>query len=171
MNTRNRILSGVLLVFPALVWSAEPAPTAKAEKPVFNLESARVKESISAAARAQDDSTAQLAAANSAEAQPPVSLRGQTTIPFRAPLRPHHVKCDNIDCIAYSADDVPLYSVPRSQYSGDRLEEGKRDAWLSCQSRDNMLSTFERYDKCRGVTIGLPLTFGNSVTAAPGLSF
>jgi hypothetical protein len=81
------------------------------------------------------------------------------------------VKCDNIDCIAYSADDAPLYSVPRSQYYGDRLEESKRDAWLSCQSRDNLLSTFERYDKCRGVTIGLPLTFGNPVIAAPGLSF
>ena len=172
MNTRLWILSGVLLAFPALGWSADPAPAAKVEKPTFNLKSAQVQESIRAAARAQSEATPQVAAAPSADAAQPIVLGTQTSIPFRALRRPHHVKCDNIDCVAYTADDVVLYSVPRTQYYGQRMDDGsKSDAWLSCQSQDDLLTTFERYDKCRGVTIGLPLTFGNTVIEVPGLTF
>jgi hypothetical protein len=172
MNTRTWILSGVLLVAPLPGWSAEPAPATVPGKPVFNLKSERVQELVRSVAKSQDDSNARAAVENAPEVSQPFVLRGQTTIPFRAPIRPHHVKCDNFDCIAYSADEVALYSVPRSQYYGDRLDgNNKMDGWLSCQSRDNLLTTFERYDKCRGVTVGLPLTFGNTVIGAPGLRF
>jgi hypothetical protein len=172
MNTRIWILSGVLLTFPVLGWSGEPHSSATSGKPVFNLKSARVQESIRTAARTHVDIKPEVAAVKSADEPPPIALAGQTSIPFRAPLRPHHVKCDNASCTAYTADDATLYSVPRSQYYGERIEgSNKMGAWLTCQSRDNLLTTFERYDKCRGITIGLPLTFGNTVVAAPGLSF
>jgi hypothetical protein len=171
MNTRKWILSGVLLAFPVLGWS-DPASSAKPEKPTFNIKSAQVQESIRAAARMHYEGSPQAAAAKSPDVVQPIVLGNQTSIPFRVLRRPHHLKCDNIDCIAYTADDVALYSVPRSQYYGERTDgANSSDEWLSCQSRNNMLSTFERYDKCRGITIGLPLSFGNTTIAAPGLSF
>ena len=63
--------------------------------------------------------------------------------------------------MAYTADDFALFSVPRDQYYGV-ASGGLGEDWLSCQSHDDLLTTFERYDKCRGITIGLPpVGFGN----------
>ena len=84
--------------------------------------------------------------------------RGRTLpgIPFRAPRRVHHMDCDSFNCVAYTADDQALYTIPREQYFGINADD-PQEAWLSCQSGNDLLTTFERYDKCRGVTIGLPL--------------
>jgi len=150
------------MAFAVPAWSVEAAPPAKTAKPVLSLQAPEVQKVIRAAAQAPSD-TAQL---NSAP-----TLGDQVTIPFRAPRRPHHMECDNISCVAYTADDVALYTVPRAQYYGDRVHgDHAAGEWLSCQSRDNLLTTFQRYDKCRGITIGLPpLAVGDTLIAAPGI--
>jgi hypothetical protein len=123
-----------------------------------------VQKAIRAAAKAPPDTAA-------ANAAPAVTLGEQVAIPFRAPRRPHHMECDNISCVAYTADGVALYTVPQAQYYGDRAPGGNAaNEWLSCQSRDNLLTTFQRYDKCHGITIGLPpLAMGDTWIAAPGI--
>jgi hypothetical protein len=163
MNTRTWMLIGALLAVAAPGWTAEPA-AAKPDRPVLSLQAPEVQKVIRAVAKASPDAT-ELKPASA------VTLGDQVTIPFRAPRRPHHMECDNISCVAYTADDVALYTVPREQYYGERAPGvNAADEWLSCQSRDNLLSTFQRYDKCRGITVGLPpLALGDTLIAAPGL--
>jgi hypothetical protein len=145
------MLIGTLLAGSAPGWPVEPAPPpAKTSQPVLSLHAPEVQKVIRAAAKTPAD-TAPLNLA------PAVTLGGQVTIPFRAPRRPHHMQCDDSTCVAYTADDVALYTIPRYQYYGDRAPaDPTAGEWLSCQSRDDLLTTFERYDQCRGITIGLP---------------
>jgi hypothetical protein len=186
MKTRTWMLIGALLAMPALGWSEEPAKLAaspgavpaavtvtKAERPTLNLHTVEVQKIIRDSAQEQMATAPPSADALMLDQSPVAQLVDQVTLPFRAPRRPHHLACDSFNCVAYSADDVALYSVPREQFYGASAPgNDTKDAWLSCQSRDNMLSTFERYDKCRGVTIGLPpVALGNTVIAVPGLTF
>jgi hypothetical protein len=90
-------------------------------------------------------------------------------IPFRAPRRPHHMDCDSFNCVAYTADDEALYTIPRDQYFGVNSNDPQK-AWLSCQSGNDLLTTFERYDKCRGVSIGLPLQGHDLIVDLPKLT-
>lgn len=48
---------------------------------------------------------------------------------------------------------------------------GTKDEWLTCQSGNDLLTTFERFDKCRGVSIGLPVQFGGTMINLPLLDF
>ena len=157
MKTHTWMLVGTMLALPALGLAqehaaAKPAPAASTPvaKPTFDLRNAGVQDVIRANAVAQqplpnDD----LAASESKNLKP---------LPFRAPRRLHHMDCDSFNCVAYTADDVALYTIPRDQYFGVRAGGGNpQEDWLSCQSGNDLLTTFERYDKCRGVSIGLPL--------------
>jgi hypothetical protein len=157
------MLIGTLMTGAAPGWPAEPAAPAQAREPVLSLQAPEVQKVIRAAAKTP--------AGTAPSAAPAVTLGDQATIPFRAPRRPHHIECDNISCIAYTADDVALYTVPRDQFYGERAPgEHSAGEWLSCQSRDNLLTTFQRYDRCRGITIGLPpLGVGDTLIAAPGI--
>ena len=170
MKTRTWMLIGALLALPAAGWADETAkpvvPPASAP-PALNLQAAEVQNIIRATAREQMES-APLANATSLLVQPQASTLGkQTSIPFRAPRRFDHLKCNSDDCIAYNADDVPLYTIQRSQVYGSSGEKSA-DEWLSCQSHDNLLTTFERYDKCRGISIGIPsAAFDNVILDLP----
>ena len=91
-------------------------------------------------------------------------------IRFRAPRRVHHTKCDGEDCVAFSADNEALFSMNRdlrndlASMSNEQLD----DAWLSCQDTNNLLSTFERFDRCRGIRIGTPpLNLGGAQLKLP----
>lgn len=97
---------------------------------------------------------------------PAITRPDLQSIPFRAPRRLHHMDCDSFDCVAYTADNQPLYTIPREQYLGINTDNSK-EAWLSCQSGDDLLTTFERYDKCRGVSIGLPLQTHDVIVNLP----
>ena len=174
------MLIGALLAIPALGWSGEPAKIVhaavalpKANEPALNLQAAEVQKIIRASAKEQAAS-APLGPDTLVSYQPQMAkLGGEAMVPFRAARRPHHLVCDSFNCVAYTADDVALYGVPREQYYGQN-EPGidTKDGWLSCQSHGNLLTTFERYDKCRGITIGLPpVALGNTVIAVPGLTF
>lgn len=65
---------------------------------------------------------------------------------------PATIECRLFDCIAYDAQRNVISSQPTASAQLD----GTNQTWLSCQSSGNdMLSTFERFDHCRGVDIGI----------------
>jgi len=163
MKLSIRILMSGLLAMPALGLTGDhldskPAPA----KPTFDLKTAGVKDVIR---------THALAEAASEKTDPAESAATDLKpLPFRAPRRVHHMECDSFNCVAYTADNDALFSVPRDQYFGVRENDGSRDSWLSCQSGNNLLSTFERYDKCRGVSVGIPVQMHDVIVNVPVIS-
>jgi hypothetical protein len=134
--------------------------------PSFNLHDGNVQKIVAAAARQQTESApARNADSDATAPTAPLEIR------FKAPRRVHHLDCDSFDCVAYNADDIALFTIPREQYYGVHGDK-PADAWLACQSGNDLLTTFERYDKCRGITIGLPPAgFGNVSLDPPKLRF
>lgn len=134
-----------LLVLPAWASASEPV------KPGFDLRNASVQGILRAAAADHATETPEKETGSRIEAQ-------LADLHFRAPRRVHHTKCDGEDCIAYTADNEPLFSMDRelrrdlASMSTEQLD----DAWLSCQDTNNLLSTFERFDRCRGIRVGPP---------------
>jgi hypothetical protein len=180
MKTRTRMLWVALLVLPAVAWSGEtakPAPIdsnavetgSRAVPPALKLglHDASVQQVIRASAQQQVNSTSP---GPDSPDQSLVTARGdEMKLRFRAPLRPDHINCDILNCVAYTADDVALYTIPREQYFAPHGIT-PQDEWLSCQSHDDLLSTFERYDKCRGISIGIPpVAIGNVQLDLPKL--
>lgn len=172
MKTRTWMLIGALLAFPASGWpdeAAKPAVPPKSPPPALNLQAVEVQNIIRASAQKQIETAPPASGASLRDQPQTTALGAQTSIPFRAPRRFDHLKCDSYDCVAYNADDVALYTIPRSQVYGPRGDK-PADEWLSCQSRDNLLTTFERYDKCRGISVGIPsATIGNVTLELPKL--
>jgi hypothetical protein len=150
MKLRTRMMMSALLALPTLSFAGDPAVAKPAvSRPALDLKAAGVQGVIRSHAVAQSSADKPLPReAAPAEIKP---------IPFRAPRRVHHVDCDSFVCVAYTADNDALFSIPRDQYFGVSGDGGSRDSWLACQSGNDLLSTFERYDKCRGVSIGLPV--------------
>jgi hypothetical protein len=167
MNAPARLLATVLVVLPVLAWpedqpvtATQPA-TAEADTPqrekdqlIFDLNAAIVQSAIRTAA-ANDTAPPQEPVSSEAAADEGEAL----SLTFRAPRRAHHMTCDAINCVAYTADGDTLYTIPR--------DEPHRDEWLSCQSSNDLLTTFERYDKCRGVNVGLPSQAGEVLLDPP----
>ena len=146
MNAREWLWIGTLLALPAWISAAEPA------KPDFDLRNESVQGILRAAAVASEGTEPQT---------PKTESKIQTEladIRFRAPRRVHHTKCDGEDCVAYTADNEALFSMNRELRKdlGAMSNEQLDDAWLSCQDTNNLLSTFERFDRCRGIRIGAP---------------
>jgi hypothetical protein len=155
MKLQIRMLMSALLALPALSFAGDPidakpaASKTPASKPALDLKATRVQDVIRNHAVVQ---------AASEKAEPSESAPTDIEpLPFRAPRRVHHVDCDSFNCVAYTADDDTLFSVPRDQYFGVTGNGSASDAWLACQSGNDLLSTFERYDKCRGLSVGLPV--------------
>ena len=172
MKTHTWMLIGALLAVPALGFADEPAKPVAASKmfkPALNLQTAEVQKIIRESAKEQIENAAPASAAASPD-PPPVTLGQQVTIPFRAPRRLHHTQCDSFNCVAYTADGDALFSIPRDQYYGQHGGDSAAK-WLSCQSHNDLLTVFERYDKCRGISVGLPpVSLGNVLLDLPGLS-
>jgi hypothetical protein len=177
MNLRTWMLIGAVLAVPALGWTDEPGSRSAAAvsmksaagKPALDLRSPDVQKIIRAVAQQQVESVAPDASVYLLD-QPSVTALGQqTSIPFRAPRRVDHTKCGSFNCVAYTADGVALFTIPRDQYYGQK-GGNLADEWLSCQSRNDLLTTFERYDQCRGISIGIPpVGFGNVMLDLPML--
>lgn len=159
MQTRHW-LTGLSWLLPTLALAADPAPAtsaaadpakpaSSAAAPVPDLKNFDFRQIARATALATANASAP------APADQPSDTR-LADLPFRAPRRVHHHECDSVDCVAYAADGTALFSFPREQMIHAPAAEANDDDWLSCQQNDDMLSTFERYDKCRGVGIGLP---------------
>jgi hypothetical protein len=158
MNARALLWIGVLTLLPLAGGAAEPAApapatTATPAKPApgaFDLKNAAVQDLVrTTAASASEDATPPDTAV--AHDEKLADLR------FRGPRRPHYMECDALACTAFTKDKDPLYSISREQMGDQSLSsEHSFDQWLSCQQGNDLLSTFERFDKCRGITIGLP---------------
>lgn len=146
MNAREWLWIGTLLALPAWASAVEPA------KPMFDLRNETVQGILRAAAAASETGEAQSPKTESKVQSEFAEIR------FRAPRRVHHTKCDSEDCVAYTADNEPLFSMSRDLRPGlDGMStEQLDDAWLSCQDTHNLLSTFERFDRCRGIRVGPP---------------
>ena len=133
----------------------------EAQSAPFDLKNAGVQEVVRATAAASSKNTDGFRLTSDATRKRPVESdpvpagKELKDIPVRAPRRPHHMGCDSFHCVAYSADGDALYTIPREQYHGI-AGDNPQDEWLSCQSGNDLLTTFERYDECRGVNIGLP---------------
>jgi hypothetical protein len=133
----------------------------------FSMASPQVRQVLrEAVARSQSDATGATPAA-APDVSPPRDP-GLAPLRFRAPRRPHHVKCNGDDCTVYAADGTALYEVTNDgTFRDDAWSSGDYyDAWLSCQSTNNLLTTFERFDKCRGITIGLASPWNRDVRIA-----
>jgi hypothetical protein len=149
--------------------SAPPASETSrvSEPPGFDLRNTHVQSVIRDNARAAS-APSQTQTAQNLPADTIPSARGieQQSLAFRAPRRVHHVDCGLSDCVAYNADGDALFTVPREQFVGTNGNTAS-DEWLSCQSSNDLLTTFERYDKCRGVSIGLPVQVHNVIVKLP----
>ena len=171
MKTQTWICAATLLALSAVGQAqqqpaAKPAPAATTSaaapeaKPTFDLRNANLRDVIRANAATQPQR----------ENAPAEETSGLEPLPFRAPRRLHHMDCDSFNCVAYTADDVALYTIPRDQYMGVRASgDNPQEEWLSCQSGNDLLTTFERYNKCRGVSIGLPLQTLDVIVDLPKL--
>ncbi len=183
MKMRSWILIGTLLVLPALGLTEEsaavkPMPTASApvardtspkSQSTFDLKTAAIQSVIRASAATASDGFRLLSPTAQQQSQDNGATRPDLPgIPFRAPRRLHHMDCDSFNCVAYTADDQALYTISREQHFGINADDSK-EAWLSCQSGNDLLTTFERYDKCRGVSIGLPQQTHDLIVDLPKL--
>ena len=177
---------GTLLCLPAFALAQEesstPAPAASAQvsrpapqpsnKPDFDLRNSSVQRVISANARAASAPSQPQSVQYKTGQDLPVTLTfvagaiEQQGIPFRASRRMQRMDCGLTDCVAYNADGDALFTIPREQYVGTNGRTAS-DEWMSCQSSNDLLTTFERYDKCRGIGIGLPLRFHDTIVKLP----
>ncbi|MEO8061698.1 MAG: hypothetical protein ABI821_03015 [Pseudomonadota bacterium] len=177
MNGKSTLALALLLAVAGNSWSQDavgnkPDPDetrvriAAPAAPSFSLHDDNVQKIVVAAAQKQSESATESDALND-----PVTATAPIAVKFKAPRRVDHTDCDSFNCVAYNADEIALFTIPREQYFGVHGDK-PADGWLSCQSRDDLLTTFERYDKCRGITIGLPpVSFGNVMLDTPKLTF
>jgi hypothetical protein len=149
MRTRQWVLIGTLLALPAWAPAAEPA---EPDKPMFDLRDESVQGILRATAAANESAAQQTSTTGSKVEAELADIR------FRAPRRVHHTECDSEDCVAYTADNEALFTLNRGVRTDlDSMNtEQLDDAWLSCQDTNNLLSTFERFDRCRGIRVGPP---------------
>jgi hypothetical protein len=162
MKLRTGILMSALLAMPALSFAGDPVEAKPAAtKTAFDLKAASVQGVIRSHAAAQT-------VVGKVEPGEPTTA-DLKPLPFRAPRRVHHVDCDSFNCVAYTADDDVLFSIPRDQYFGVTGNGSTKDSWLACQSGNDLLTTFERYDKCRGVSVGIPVQFRDVTVNVPVL--
>lgn len=145
------MLFAALLALPVISWSQEKE--VRVEKPATTpaslaVHSDTVRDILRSAARehsADED-------ANPSEIPAP-----RLQVRFKADERVDHVDCDLLQCYAYAKDGHVVRSASPEDFFGLMPESRtSSDAWLACQDTNDLLSTFERYDRCRGV--GLSLT-------------
>jgi hypothetical protein len=164
MKMGTGILFVVLLAMPAIGWSqaesarAETTPMTGPAKPAnaapaFRASDPGVRELLRAWARIASQP------ATSSGTEPALTRTAallQASI--KAPRRVDRLECGALTCYARSRDGELLYSKPRDwQQGGVSVADSTSDAWLSCQDTNNMLSTFDRYDACRGISLGSPM--------------
>lgn len=155
---RPLLVFAALLSLPMVCVSQQVEDEAQA--PAFELNNDTVLEIIAAAAAKQVSAKPVAEKAAAEPADEPQDTAGVTkqlaALEFRGRRGFHHMDCDSINCVAYDANGDALYSIPRDQYYGHGVGKDSDEGWLSCQSGNNLLSTFERHDHCQGITTGIP---------------
>jgi hypothetical protein len=143
------MLLAILLSLPATGWSQDAAVRGADPKPVppasFSISSEKIREILRARAHEQ-------ATATEGEASKP-AMSKLLALTFASDARVDHVECDALNCYERAKDGRILRTTSRDRNFGQVPGRSGSDAWLSCQDTDNMLSTFERYDNCRGMGV------------------
>jgi hypothetical protein len=163
------MLFAALFALPVTGWSQEEAAHAVAQPQAsavsLNLHGDVVREILRATAREES------AAMTAAEHEPIQSRLPPLALRFRSDERIDHVDCDELQCYAYAKDDRILYTKAREpRVDMLSVDSTTSEAWLSCQDTNDMLSTFERFDRCRGIGISLTVPWiggPNGINAPP----
>jgi len=138
--------------------SLQPGPTSVS----LNVHSDTVREILRVAARAQS--------LEKPVAEPREKPAPRLEVQFRDD-RVDHVECDVLQCYSYAKDGHIVRTTPRADFFGLMPEDPRSsDAWLACQDTNDLLSTFERYDRCRGIGASLTLPWNggpNGISAPP----
>ncbi len=152
----SRTVACVSLLLASQCWAADPAPAAKppadeSQKAPLTLDNPAVRKTLREAARqlASDAKSQE----NQDEKIPTAEIpAAKLTAAFRLEPRerqPVVVECRVFDCLGYDATGKVVRTMPPPAQGG--LMSTDADAWYSCQSGNNMLSTFERFDQCSGI--------------------
>lgn len=168
MKSPPWMLFGLLLALPAIGWSQEKSehsvittkPAANAvtppERSHFRVNDENVRRILLAAARDTSTENADELETPDSAGDPPSDLTRRLALKFND-RRVDHVDCDALQCAAYSRSGDLLYTTPRNPTFGESDLPADHSAWLSCQDSNDLLSTFERFDLCRGLRAGVPL--------------
>jgi hypothetical protein len=127
-------------------WASDPVPASKpaAEPPArLTLDNPEVRKALRESAR-------KLASDEKAEEIPATKVAATIQLPVVPLRRPVVVECRLFDCLGYDASGNVVSTMPPPASPGV-LSTDDPDDWYSCQSRYNMLSTFERADTCAGI--------------------
>jgi len=151
-----------LLTLPALGWADDsPAP---AHRPSFDIHGPELRKVI------RDTAASQYGSYDLAPAQTMPTSRAATPAlawqqPERAPAaeapRPSdQFDCEADDCVPRAQQHAPAIYTFASANNGDtRYSRSLDDAWLACQSRDDLLTTQQRYQNCKvGIDDGKSFT-------------
>jgi hypothetical protein len=151
------------LLLPATGWSQEkPARAESSATPATSLavQGETVRGILRTVALAHPAATA-----TATETVTPIAQG--LALKFRSDRRIDHVECDALQCYAYSRDGEVLFATPRDPGLGALSDVPKSDAALACLDTNDLLTTFERVDRCRGIGIGAPLQWSNGGFNAP----
>jgi hypothetical protein len=152
----HRSVACVSLLLAAQCWATDPAPAAnppahESLKAPLTLDNPAVRKTLREAARqlASDAKSQETQDEKTPTAEIPatkLSAAFRLQPPERQPVV---VECRVFDCLGYDATGKVVRTLPPPAQGG--LMSADADAWYSCQSGNNMLSTFERFDQCSGI--------------------
>jgi hypothetical protein len=134
------------LFLAAHCWASDPVASdtpAAEQRPRLTLDNPEVRKTLRESAR-------ELASDQKAGEIPATKVAATIRLPVVSLRRPVVVECRLFDCLGYDASGKVISTLPPPA-SPAVLSTDDPDDWYSCQSRYNMLSTFERADTCAGI--------------------
>jgi hypothetical protein len=146
------------IVNPATAAPAHAAPTAK---PNFDLHDAAIRQIV----RDTVESLPSSSTAANPDSRFAARLGSLSIHDRKVPFAVHCSDSVSNDCAAYDADGNELYRIPRNQvYPVDFTD---LTTAASCISSNDLLTTFDRADRCRGIGVLLPTPWDRVNIAVP----
>ena len=154
------MLVGTLLASP--VWAQPPSDPDKTESapkadktPVLDAETSRaLRQFIARREQAEQSSDTDAKPDADRTTSTPPAISGELeAVPIQRARKPYTIGCDKFDCYSFDRSGHVLEKIPREKVIGKFGNDP--DNTLTCQSENNMLSTFERDAYCRGLADGL----------------
>ena len=163
MSIANRIATSLLMTCCLIVASTAasagdpPVPQTAAQpanpqKPSFDLSEAQIRRFLSAQREILESPEAVRIANDWRGGRESIAIQKPAKADLRA--RPAMIECGGLGakCAAYDAAGNYLFAV-----SNRRINLGVNDpGTLNCGRSSNLMSTFERADRCRGIGVVIP---------------
>jgi hypothetical protein len=130
-----------------LAVTAHSDDKAPAATPRFDVRDAEIQKLLRAAIATRREGFRLMSVAVPSGETPSSRVAVQTTFATRPLRQPAAVECREFDCIAYDEKGKVLYTTPPPD-PGPRIFTGTKQEWLSCQSGNNLLPTWERAEIC-----------------------